>query len=337
MWRLDVSPDSVVAKVFDAPRGLHAVKTLMRGRPGATEFRAACYGAMRDLPVIRPIAWGQPSSGRGPFIYLSTAVTDAVSLQAAWVSASATVRRQLIHTTADMLAKLHVADFRPFDVHPENILVRNSDDVLLADLHGAAWGRHIGLVRRQWNLAELNQWFQRHARTTERLRFLNRYLSTCGLDLATRRGWTTRVAAITQRRSERIAAKKDGRIFGDNKFVGRIELPDGWRACVFLMAKTPLNEPVTPLTRDAWSAALRPLVDAPSAASTFETLTIGARTIGVTVVYASREPATLRRQWRDAFNRLNRHEPAAQPLALVERRKRGHLVESLLVTVSTKE
>ena len=238
VWRIATPRAGVIAKIYAAPRGLHAVKTLMRGRPGLREYQAACFGLEHDLPVTRPVAWGRSASAGGPCVYLSIEIPNARTLRDAWSGASKTTRHVLLRATAELLARLHDAEFRPIDVHPDNILIDDAHRAVLVDLHGAAWGRRVGALRRQWNLAELNQWFQRHASRGERLLCLKTYLAATAVH-AKVRDWLTSIAAITAHRGARLAAKRDGRIFGDNKYIGRLRLNDGWQGYVFLAAKDP--------------------------------------------------------------------------------------------------
>jgi tRNA A-37 threonylcarbamoyl transferase component Bud32 len=87
-------------------------------------------------------------------------------------------RRGLTEALAAFVARLHDAGVTHPDLHPGNLLVRETGghpEFFLIDVHDVQLGSSLGRAARRANLAVLNRWFQIRATRTDRLRFWRAY------------------------------------------------------------------------------------------------------------------------------------------------------------------
>lgn len=123
-------------------------------------------------------------------------------------------RRGFLRALASVFESLHGQGIYHGDLKDANILVVPSTDAqadcfFLLDLEGIRKYRRLSDRRRIKNLVQLNRTFGRHARRTEKLYFLARYMSSRFDDRRQKRFWS----ATILRRSlsldrEKLAAKK---------------------------------------------------------------------------------------------------------------------------------
>ena len=223
---------------------------LFRGSPALLEWQAGAYAESAGVPCVAFVAClvGESRAGGGHSVLITEAAEGAVPLTEAYQALCRSDDRgpqvQAVRSLADAVARLlagaHKAGFLHRDGHPENILVRGAGEapleVLYADLYGASTGSPIDDARASAGLAQLDQWFRRHAPRTLRLRFLRRYLEhrlgPAGVNRQMVRRWAEQISIAAQHHAATLYAKRDRRIGRRGKYFTTLALPDGWRAVV---------------------------------------------------------------------------------------------------------
>ncbi len=245
----------------------------------------------------------------------------------------------------------------------------NAPAVLFVDLHAVGIDKPVSDRAVVRNLAQLNQWFRKNASRSQRLRFLKRYLAfrdELALTAARRRKLGLSYRELTRSmdraaaaHARRLWAKRDRRALRNGKYFAKLRLGGGWGAHVFLKCKHPmtdsrasameftdeqwrrwLSEPA------AWIRAARPaprLKDSHTATVWRAQLPVDGKPLEVickrslyrtwlkrlcTCLGRSRDFRT----WQKGHALLNRDLPTALPLAVLERRRAGVLIDSLAIT-----
>lgn len=342
VWRVRLGDDTVIAKVY--PK-IGRLKKLLVGPPGWREFRAGVYGKRNNLSVVRPIAFGR-HAGRNGCVLLTEQIPNARSLSTYWRDQAASSGRRrvavdsaLVTKAAAFLERLHRGNFVPADLHPDNILVNESEDLVLVDLHKARCGVRPNKVLRILNLADVNQWFSRHASRATRLRFLLAYLTYAVEKPSPRliRKYVTEINEVTGWKAEKLEKKRDRRIFGDNSYFATVTLPDEWSAHVYLRGKRPVSgSPCSEFefAKSDWTQCLTQLLTdgEPAAAGCPAQIRVGPHDVAVRVDRVAGSPKPLRQRWECQHKKINRHESVPLPLALLERRSGPKGSASLLIT-----
>ncbi|HSW44130.1 MAG TPA: lipopolysaccharide kinase InaA family protein [Phycisphaerae bacterium] len=241
---------------------------------------------------------------------------------------------------------------------------------LFVDLNNIRIGRPVrdtGVVR---NLAQINQWFRTHAPITDRVRFLFRYLhwrrqcrprSSHGRSLdCDAKELLRRLDVEALRHAMTLYAKRDRRIMRTGRYFARIDLGGGWRGHVFLVSKHPVEgSPASSMTftPQQWKQWLRdPLLlvtptdhrlvvkESHSGMVCRGRLGLDAdrsleiickrwmpRTWWKRVLHLFRASRPMQ-TWKRGNALLHRQIPTARPLAVLERRRFGLLLDSLIVT-----
>ena len=241
---------------------------------------------------------------------------------------------------------------------------------LFVDLHNIRIGRPVSDRGAARNLAQFGQWFRMHATLGERLRFLDRYLHwrnvlqagsaygrRLGLD---RHAFRRAIEQAAEAHARSLYAKRDRRSLRAGRYFGRLRLGRQWKAHVFLKSKQPL--PGSPVSRMAlttgwWQSLLaeptawvkpdrrRYVIKESTGVTVCRTdlTTEGggalatvckrslARTLGKRIRNAFRRSRGLRTWWL-ANALLNRQILTARPLAVVERRVCGLVLDSVIIT-----
>jgi len=241
---------------------------------------------------------------------------------------------------------------------------------LFVDLHDIRTGRRVsdaGIVR---NLAQLNQWFSWHATVSDRVRFLERYVhwhrevrgaAACGRELrGDRRGLIEALEWAIRRHANALYARRDRRLLRTGSYFARLDLPDGWRAHTYLACKHPmpgsrvsrmiftgqqwrewLGEPAAWFTPTDRSRVIK---DSTTAIVCRQRLDAGEGEPLEVVCKRSRprNPLKLLRYallgsrpmltWKKGNALLHRRIPTARPLAVLERRRFGLVLDSFVIT-----
>jgi len=220
----------VYVKEYLLPDLRDRVKYVFRPAKAWREFRALLK--LKELGIGAPEALAVGVRRRGASlegsILITRAIPDVVPLDALVLDDCSRVRhgRVVAFTAAlaEFLSRLHGAGFLQRDFHAANVLVRTRGDAIdffLVDLHDVAFRAPLGLAARVENLAVLGRFFSRVVPRHWRLRFLNRYLA--GLGGADAAYVSRQIERLAERGLRRLWAKRDRRVFGDNKYFRRVK------------------------------------------------------------------------------------------------------------------
>ena len=278
----------------------------------------------------------------------------------------------ILEATAAAVARAHQFGFHHRDLHSGNLLAVPDGDgrprVVFVDLHNVRASRRVRDGHAIRNLAQLNQWYRQRATRSDRLRFLRHYVAFRD-ELARRAGAGLNIQMDTRtllealgraidRHARGLWAKRDRVAMRDGKYFCRLKTRTGWRGHVYLRAKHPdtdsrasrirlsrtqwrewLDNPLdlirrdrTGLIKDSHSAyvcrAQLPTSDGPLEVVVKRSRwrTWLKRCAGL--VWDSRNL----RSWKRGYQLLNRGLPTARPLAVVERRAAGLLLDSICLT-----
>lgn len=237
------------------------------------------------------------------------------------------------------------------------------------DLHNIRIGRPVSDVAVIRNLAQFHQWFRLHSPLTDRLRFLERYLQwrdafeptgAYGRRLGLRADEMLAALEVAARRhANALYAQRDRRATRPGRYFTRLRLSHGWRGYAYLACKHPVDgspasqATLTPRQWKDWLCHPRRLIGpeqigcvikkSPSAmvfrsrlqAEAASLEVVGKRSrprhLGKRIQNLFR-PSRAMRTWRLANALLNRQVPTARPLAVVERKRFGLVLDSLLLT-----
>ena len=264
---------------------------------------------------------------------------------------------------AELIGRMHACGVIHRDLHCGNVLVRTDESaegrfggLVLMDLHRMLRRRRLTRRRRAANLAQLFHDRRLWTTRSQRLRFLRRYLRAAGAE-GTIRGWVRLIEMLGDRHRRKLHAQRDRRIFATNRYFARLSVA-GRRTHAILASKRRLPGSGAcehTFSAEDWQEALsdpdalftgddvKVIKDSPSSFVVRRRLRIGAAEIDV-YIKRSRRKRFIR--WViDLFRRsralrgfylghalLGRHIYTALPLAAMEKRRWGFLVDSILIT-----
>jgi len=277
--------------------------------------------------------------------------------------------RVLIAGLAGLLADAHRSGLYHRDLHAANLLVcpirEGRPRVALVDLHDVRIGVAVTDHEAVHNLVQLNQWFARHATLPERYRFLRAYLALRSPEWVSRdalRTWAARIVTKSGPHAARLWAKRDRRVVRTGTYFARVRPAKGWRGHVALRCKRPIpgsRASTLTFTSQQWASWLaeperwfvvpRPellLKDSASGLVCRAELPVDDEAGGSLPIVCKRSRSRnwLKRLWyllrrsrpvqtfRIGHALLNRELPTARPLAALERRVCGLVVDGLVIT-----
>ena len=367
VWRVILRDETFFAKVFTDVGWGHAVRRWVRGAPERKEWRIGRYAERHDVACIRFVALLAPAESGGPVraVLISKAVPNAVSLADVWQQvceaddgARSTGVGRLTDLVAQSIADAHDKRFLHRDTHPDNVLICPDVDgtpqrVILADLQRARIGRPVSDADAAANLAELAQWFRLRSTLTQRIRFLQAYLSyrhrwtvaqaRSVQSRPVRRRFLHMVDAAARRHAERLYAKRDRRMrrpHARNRFFGAADLGGRWRGTFPLrfrrrdLAPRPsqpdrsLHEWIEWVHREL--PDLGDVERCNAAAGRLELRVVRSVPGGIWELAAwAVRGSPVHRAWHQSHSDRNRDLPVASPVALFERRRFGLVVETV--------
>ena len=383
VYRATFAGRTVFAKYFFHAGWTDWFKGLLRVRACAAEWRGGLFALRQGIAAIRPIGFAAAVrvGGRRAAVLVTEAVEPAGPLNEYWRLLQTDIddgrRRadvaQLTDVVAQLIARAHQAGFEHMDMHAENILVQRAGGrqvrAVFVDLQSARldWPITDAAVLR--NLAQLNQWFRRHASVGDRLRFLRAYLRwrneyehafthsrALALDF---RGLLRGLKGAAARHATRLWSQRDRRARRSGRYFAALRLGQGWRAQVYRCCKHPRAEsPASRLTlepvwwqtqlanplrwfgpdgatvcKESHSAAVRRTLLAVDATTTIPVLLKRPRARNLwRRLRQLLPPSRSARGWRLGHALLNRDLPAPRPLAVLERRVGPFVRDSVLVT-----
>jgi len=382
VWRVTVADQEFFVKIYHERGIAGKLRAMFRGPGCLLEWRAGEHAYRHQIGTVEPVAYGLSGwrGAFGPCVLITRSLREATPLHVYWqnriVGGEPDRRRRsanaLIDAAAEALAKAHQGGFHHRDLHAGNLLVTAEADVrpevVFVDLHDVRVGPRVPDQTAIRNLAQLNQWFRRHATQTDRLRFLRHYVETReelsrrtdsgpGLRLDYR-GLLKALDIAADRHSRSLWSKRDRTALRDNKYFARLRAPNGWRGHVFLRAKHPVpgsRASYMQFTRAEWQKWLnRPLEwirtdrtdlikDSHTASICRGVLPTGEGPLDVVckqarprtwwkgLYYLFTDSRNLR-TYRKGYQLINRDLPTARPLAVMERRFAGLLLDSMVMT-----
>lgn len=365
------------------------LSTVLRAPPFKAEWDSGVYAARAQIAAVLPIACmmditrqrqldGHHITSRCAAL-VTEGLEPAMPLSDFWLHLAgdddARRRRedqsQIIERLAEVIARAHQAGFEHRDMHAANILVQTVGPrryrTALVDLHSAHRGTPVSDHAVVRNLAQLNQWFRRHATIGDRLRFLRAYLRVRGnleplfdTSRALRfdfRGLVRALDAAARRHLEHLGRRRDHRVGRDGRYFSRIGLGGGWHGVVTRSTKHASDESRASqleFTRDWWrerfrdppawfaqvgdeackhshsAVVRRALLEHPGGAVPVILKRPTPRNWRRTLVQMF-SGSRSRRAWHTAFELLNRDVAAARPLAWFERRLGPLVMDSVSV------
>lgn len=277
VFRFRAPGGSLFVKIARPATRMDCLRHRVLGPDCVREWRAFAYAAPRGIATVAPVAlaWRRPRRFEPASILITLEVAHAVTLEHGWPEAvsdraeAAPLKNSIIEAVAELIARAHHGGFIHTDLHAGNILVQRKGGgpcrVCFVDLQAVSVGRQVGDGRAIRNLARFGHWFQSRARLTDRMRFLNRYL-TWRQQLAPeagigrdRRALVRRLDRAARAHAASLAAKRDRQSLRDGRRFAVLRLDPGARAHVFLWTRQPVpgsGLPTTPLTREWWRLRL---------------------------------------------------------------------------------
>jgi len=376
VYRVRCGNTDYFAKLYHPAGWAARIKLIFRGPTALREWRVGTYAAEHAVAAVLPAAaaWSKSRARSSPSLLITEAIAGVLPLNDFWLQVrdDRPAADSLTEEVARLIARAHQCGFQHRDMHPGNILVRHSQgksDAFFVDLHNVRIGRPVSLREAVANLAQLNQWFRRHATRTQRRRFLSHYVAyrdRYAQASPFARNWRLDprrlIADLTEqaeRHANRLWAKRDRRAHRDGRYFAKIRPAPGWRGHALLRSKHPTASAAAArmtYTRRQWEQWLRDpvgwvdprkhrlLKDSHTATVCEVMLPTSPRPVPVIVkrplartwwkrlkqmVGRSRNQTS----WDMANMLLNRALPAAQPLAVVERYWLGLLrLDSLGIT-----
>lgn len=358
VWRVELGDGVFYVKEFLAAGLPDRVRVLLRGSPAELEWKTGLRAEAAGVRCVGFVALGTRRGGLAKLhsVLITEEVGGAVPLPEAWRETArqedqAARRRRglLADAVAKLLADAHRARFLHRDGHSANILVRSvsssSFEGVYADVFGATTGAEIGDVQAAGAIAQLNQWFGRHASRAERLRFLRRYLQgRLGVEQVPRerlRRWASAITDATRRDAAELYGSRRRRLRRGGKYFASIKLPGGWRVLATLRYRNrdEFPRPLHPdRTVQQWRDWLDELLPAIVAQGDFpdgvRSLAFRSRGLLEAVKWRlSGSPA--RREFAAGHGLRHRNLPAVWPLAALER-KTGILVREAVLLIELR-
>lgn len=266
--------------------------------------------------------------------------------------------KQAAAALARLIGRMHAAGVLHQDLHLGNVLISPGDPsrVHLMDLHRMVRRWRPGRVARAANLAQLLSDRLHFTTRTEQLRFLRDYLQASGAK-GSLRGWARTIQPLLEAHRRRLSSHHDRRVFATNRYFARMRIA-GYRAHVVrrVLVGVP-GSAAADMTFDDrhWQEVLaKPdalftgpdvevIKDSPSSLVVRRLLKVGPNTVDV-FLKRSRRKKPIRllldlfrksralRAFRLGHALLNRRIATAIPLAAMEKRVGGVLVDSILIT-----
>jgi len=237
VYRLDLPQGTFYVKHYHGSYLLGPGRHLMQSSASRREYTKAVEVARRDVPAVRPVAFGERI--RGGLVRESYLVTEGVErscsvreyvlerLPQLPQTKRCRARRRLAVALAELCATAHQAGVDHDDFHAGNVLVRletcpitGEDDALpglqLIDLPGVRLSRPLSWARSRASLAMFNSGWWDCATSADQWRFWKAYVARRP-ELQLGRMEALQVVAATRRYSRRILAKRGKRTLRNNR------------------------------------------------------------------------------------------------------------------------
>jgi len=382
VWFVTLNGYSCYAKYYLRNGKFWQFKKFYRGPACIKEWNVARYALAHNVNCVRPLAYAISTNVDSAIDCLLITAGEARTLPLAdyWEKISTEPEAEkfrheniLIDAIAELLARAHHCGLAHSDLHPGNLLVEyiNPDNpkVYLVDLHSIKIAQPVSDRDAIYNIAQLNQWFRRHATITQRFKLLKRYMYyrsqlsnaiSRNFSQETFQYWARALNQAAERHTKKIWASRDRRAIRTSKYFAKLTLPNHWQANVFLKTKHPLE--YSPCSHfefkaDDWRGALakpeqilenfvsqtRPFKNSRSTLVCKGKLSVGQNELNVVAkrhirkkpfaaIWDCIRQSRARRAWKMSFAMIHRGIPVAQPLAVLERRVGQILTDSIFIT-----
>lgn len=206
----------VMAKRHAPRASVEYVKYVVQPTRAATEWRIGCRFEAAGIPTPLPLAWGERRVGG---VWLGSILVVEGVFPGKTLGDFLTETRApgavmpVLEQAAKGVALIHNAGFHYRDLHGHNVLLRDRDgppEVLFTDLHEV---RPHGRVTRDMAIDDLGRLNSSvSTRRAFRLRFLEVYLRSRGIDTAELAAWRRDIDARTRAIWERSYRKRGVRV-----------------------------------------------------------------------------------------------------------------------------
>ena len=389
VWRIRAGQRQFYAKLYLRSGKWWWLKSLFRCPTCMKEWQVQQYAVKHQVACVKPMAYAlNVNNHRDQLLdclLITESAEDVVPLTSYWLKLQQTLPEAQCHAAlttlqdalAELLAKAHQENILHTDLHPGNLLVRASDstsrpEVLFVDLQNVRTGSVVTERQAVANLAQLNQWFRKHATVTRRLRLLKKYVHYrrlfAGQSPSNKRydfkHWAVALDIASTRHALKLWASRDRRAMRSSKYFAKFKLPDHWQTHVFLKSKHPIEfSPTSQMsfTVQQWSQTLaEPLTLLKQIQRTgsvlknsrstkvcsgqlmFNGLAVSVvtkrqiRRKKLAVIWDCLRPSRALRAWKLSSSILHRGLPVPLPLAVLERRIGPYLADSILITEQIK-
>jgi len=216
-------------------------------RPSKAEMEATNSLKLRRLGVetIEVIGLAEEARIGGSGWLISKTIVGARPLDMLLETTKTNYKNLLSSKLALLVAKLHQIGAFHSDFHPGNIVVSESCDLHVLDIHDMNWKKST-INNRIQNLVILNRWFQLRSNPWDRLRFFKTYWRSSLENRLNYCGDWLRIAKLIEEQTKvsnsRLWKKRDYKCFGSNKLFDMekcsgtsIHFLTGYQDCVRLV------------------------------------------------------------------------------------------------------
>ncbi|MDD4891443.1 MAG: lipopolysaccharide kinase InaA family protein [Phycisphaerae bacterium] len=365
VYRLD--EQNAFLKRFDESSLSSRLKRLVRGPAAAVEWSQLCRAESAGVAVPRPLAVGVAP---GESILITESCLPGVGLNS-YLDANGfthAAREAMI----DLLVPAYQAGLLHDDLHPGNILFSDMPDhprrMCLLDLQKSRFRDSLSTRDIIDNLAPLMAGLSSWLSAEELDDLLRAYFERHPLAGVDPDDFGVAVLAAAVEHDDRLLRSRQRAILRTGKYFARVRLPGGWRGHVFLRrrrqwadpASAAINATFSPADWQAALADVRALIDrptgegervykdSPSTQVVRRQIQVGPHRLDVFVkrypfrwrlaaVVECLRRSRAKRAFRAGHALLMRGLPTVLPLACLERRVGGVLVESVLITESAAD
>lgn len=328
VYCLNLSGETLYAKHLHTNGLIDWLRRFVGRHPALREWQASQYAKWVGINAVEYIAWGRTKRRRkdppGGHVLISGAI-NANNLNQQWPRIRQSYKS--ISKATDALVELfhtaHKNAFQHGDPHPENILIsKDFTTAWFIDLQHVRYGRDLSRLARARDLVKLNQWFRHRATRAQRLRFLVKYLDRIG-ESSRLSEWSRLLTLEARRHAKKLADKRDGRIWGDNRYYRTVDLDNGWQGHVVIRyRRRPMDSQFVETSVEEQRRTLNDLISGREPAPPLTAIRIQTDSTG---------NGRLRNEFEALCRDRHRDKPVDQPLAYMYRESGGQREEILLV------
>ncbi len=342
IWR-EGERRALVVKHFNHTGLWNLLKLILRGSPATLEWKSLHEARHRGLTVPRPIALGR---GRGVLsregLLVIEALDDTVDLEDYLFGPARLTgiqHREVIGRIANFIRQAHDLGIYHRDLHLGNILARdNGREIYLIDFHRVEFLRSLNPAMRWHNLAALNGGCTK-ASKTDKIHFLKTYFTVPSPLAFDFKSLAARLEREGRRHRSRIWRSRIKRCLSENREFMRVDF-EGYSGVVRRDYGDKVTHGALRSARKLFTQSGGSLVKN-SRTTTVGTLPLTAGTLYIKrynfqgIGYALKDlfrSSRARRTWVAANALRMREISVGLPVAYLEQRRLGFLLESFVIT-----